>query len=169
MRRKPYSVVLLDEIEKAHPDVLATFYNIFDKGVMEDGTGLVVDFRNTVMLATSNVGAELLLETPVAQLGCEAFNETLHKALLKAFRPALLARMSVIAYSSLDETTLKTLAIAKLEILSQRYHAATGKQFDFDAGVVNAVLAKCNVAAARDMENKLTTAITEKLAKWPLD
>ena len=68
VRRKPYSVVLLDEIEKAHPDVLEAFYNVFDKGVMEDGTGLVVDFRNTVILATSNVGAELLLDSPAEQV-----------------------------------------------------------------------------------------------------
>src|SRR5476649_300213 len=93
VRRKPYSVVLLDEIEKAHPDVLEAFYNVFDKGVMEDGTGLVVDFKNTVMLATSNVGAELLLDTPTAQLDSDAFNEALHKVLLQAFRPAFLARM----------------------------------------------------------------------------
>ncbi|MBA2036688.1 AAA family ATPase, partial [Escherichia coli] len=68
VRRRPYSVVLLDEIEKAHPDVLEAFYNVFDKGVMEDGTGLIVDFKNTVMLATSNVGAELILDTPAAEL-----------------------------------------------------------------------------------------------------
>ncbi|MFJ2537527.1 MULTISPECIES: type VI secretion system ATPase TssH [unclassified Pseudomonas] len=169
VRRKPYSVVLLDEIEKAHPDVLEAFYNVFDKGLMEDGTGLVVDFKNTVMLATSNVGAELLLDTPVAQLGSDAFNEALHKVLLQAFRPAFLARMTVVAYRPLDEATLEGIVLAKLEKLRGRYKAATGKQFEFDAGIVKAVLAKCSAAGARDVENVLMTQVTGKLAEWVLE
>ncbi|PCR96418.1 type VI secretion system ATPase TssH [Pseudomonas fluorescens] len=169
VRRKPYSVVLLDEIEKAHPDVLEAFYNVFDKGLMEDGTGLVVDFKNTVMLATSNVGAELLLDTPVSQIGSEAFNEALHKVLLQAFRPAFLARMTVVAYRPLDEATLEGIVLAKLEKLRGRYKAATGKQFEFDAGIVKAVLAKCSAAGARDVENVLMTQVTGKLAEWVLE
>jgi type VI secretion system protein VasG len=169
VRRKPYSVVLLDEIEKAHPDVLEAFYNVFDKGVMEDGTGLVVDFKNTVMLATSNVGAELLLDTPVAQLGTDTFSEALHKVLLQAFRPAFLARMTVVAYRPLDEATLEGIVLAKLEKLRGRYKAATGKQFEFDAGIVQAVLAKCSAAGARDVENVLMTQVTGKLAEWVLE
>ncbi|MCU0120938.1 type VI secretion system ATPase TssH [Pseudomonas sp. B2M1-30] len=169
VRRKPYSVVLLDEIEKAHPDVLEAFYNVFDKGLMEDGTGLVVDFKNTVMLATSNVGAELLLDTPVAQIGSEAFNEALHKTLLQAFRPAFLARMTVVAYRPLDEATLEGIVLAKLEKLRGRYKAATGKPFEFDSGIVKAVLAKCSAAGARDVENVLMTQVTGKLAEWVLE
>ncbi|MBP5943290.1 MULTISPECIES: type VI secretion system ATPase TssH [unclassified Pseudomonas] len=169
VRRKPYSVVLLDEIEKAHPDVLEAFYNVFDKGLMEDGTGLVVDFKNTVMLATSNVGAELLLDTAVAQLGSDAFNEALHKVLLKTFRPAFLARMTVVAYRPLDEATLEGIVLAKLEKLRGRYKAATGKQFEFDSGIVKAVLAKCSAAGARDVENVLMTQVTGKLAEWVLE
>ncbi|WP_347929644.1 type VI secretion system ATPase TssH [Pseudomonas helvetica] len=169
VRRKPYSVVLLDEIEKAHPDVLEAFYNVFDKGLMEDGTGLVVDFKNTVMLATSNVGAELLLDTPTAQLDSDAFTEALHNVLLKAFRPAFLARMTVVAYRPLDEATLEGIVLAKLEKLRGRYKAATGKQFEFDAGIVQAVLAKCSAAGARDVENVLMTQVTGKLAEWVLE
>ncbi|MGE8179275.1 type VI secretion system ATPase TssH [Pseudomonas fluorescens] len=169
VRRKPYSVVLLDEIEKAHPDVLEAFYNVFDKGLMEDGTGLVVDFKNTVMLATSNVGAELLLDTPTAHLDSDAFTEALHNVLLKAFRPAFLARMTVVAYRPLDEATLEGIVLAKLEKLRGRYKAATGKQFEFDAGIVQAVLAKCSAAGARDVENVLMTQVTGKLAEWVLE
>jgi len=169
VRRKPYSVVLLDEIEKAHPDVLEAFYNVFDKGLMEDGTGLVVDFKNTVMLATSNVGAELLLDTPTAHLDSDAFSEALHNVLLKAFRPAFLARMTVVAYRPLDEATLEGIVLAKLEKLRGRYKAATGKQFEFDAGIVQAVLAKCSAAGARDVENVLMTQVTGKLAEWVLE
>ncbi|HEY1028014.1 MAG TPA: type VI secretion system ATPase TssH [Pseudomonas sp.] len=168
VRRRPYSVVLLDEIEKAHPDVLEAFYNVFDKGVMEDGTGLVVDFKNTVMLATSNVGAELLLDTPVDQVGSDAFNEYLRKALVQAFRPAFLARMTVVPYCPLDEATLEGIVLAKLGKLQERYKAATGKPFDFDPAIVKAVLAKCSSAGARDIENVLMAQVTGKLAEWVL-
>ncbi len=169
VRRKPYSVVLLDEIEKAHPDVLEAFYNVFDKGVMEDGSGLTVDFKNTVMLATSNVGAELILETPKAELDGEVFNERLHKVLLQAFRPAFLARMTVVPYHPLDEATLEGIVLHKLEKLRDRYKAATGKQFDFDRGIVKAVLAKCSGAGARDIENVLMKQVTGTLAEWALE
>lgn len=153
VRRRPYSVVLLDEIEKAHPDVLEAFYNVFDKGVMEDGTGLIVDFRNTVMLATSNVGAELILDTPVAEFNSERFNEALREELLRQFRPAFLARMTTVVYRALDETVLKGIVLAKLEKLSQRYFVATGERLNMDEGLVERVMERCKGVGARDVEN----------------
>lgn len=153
VRRRPYSVVLLDEIEKAHPDVLEAFYNVFDKGVMEDGTGLIVDFRNTVMLATSNVGAELILDTPVAELNSERFNEALREELLRQFRPAFLARMTTVVYRALDEAVLKGIVLAKLEKLSQRYFVATGEKLNMDEGLVERVMERCKGVGARDVEN----------------
>ncbi len=169
VRRKPYSVVLLDEIEKAHPDVLEAFYNVFDKGVMEDGTGLVVDFRNTVMLATSNAGSELILDTPPERIGSERFTEQLRQVLLHTFRPAFLARMTVVPYRALDDITLEGIVKAKLERLRMRYQAATGKQFDFDQGIVKAVLVRCSAAGARDIENVLMAEVAGKLAEWALE
>lgn len=153
VRRRPYSVVLLDEIEKAHPDVLEAFYNVFDKGLMEDGTGLIVDFKNTVMLATSNIGAELILETPVSELESERFNEVLREELLTHFRPAFLARMTTVAYRALDEEILQGIVLAKLEKLSQRYLVATGERLTMDEGLIARVMEKCQGAGARDVEN----------------
>lgn len=153
VRRRPYSVVLLDEIEKAHPDVLEAFYNVFDKGVMEDGTGLIVDFKNTVMLATSNVGAELILDTPASELNSERFNEALREELLKHFRPAFLARMTTVVYRALDEEILKGIVLAKLEKLAQRYFVATGERLNMDEGLVERVMEKCKGVGARDVEN----------------
>ncbi|POT56133.1 type VI secretion system ATPase TssH [Citrobacter amalonaticus] len=153
VRRRPYSVVLLDEIEKAHPDVLEAFYNVFDKGVMEDGTGLIVDFKNTVMLATSNVGAELILDTPAAELNSERFNEDLREELLRHFRPAFLARMTTVAYRALDEEILKGIVLAKLEKLAQRYFVATGEKLNMEDGLVESVMEKCKGVGARDVEN----------------
>ena len=169
VRRKPYSVVLLDEIEKAHPDVLEAFYNVFDKGLMEDGSGLVVDFKNTVMLATSNVGAELILDTPLAQQQGEPFNERLRKVLAAEFRPAFLARMTVVPYRALADETLEGIVLSKLEKLRERYLAATGKRFDYDDGIVQAVLAQCSAAGARDIENVLMAQVAGKLAQWVLE
>ncbi|WKE67491.1 type VI secretion system ATPase TssH [Gallaecimonas kandeliae] len=169
VRRRPYSVVLLDEIEKAHPDVLEAFYNVFDKGLMEDGTGLVVDFKNTVILATSNVGAELILDTPPQHLGSDGFQELLRRELLHAFRPAFLARMTVVAYRPLDAQALETIVLAKLEKLRERYKAATGKHFDFDPAIVQAVLARCSAAGARDIEHVLMTQVTGQLAQWAME
>ncbi|TKC81500.1 type VI secretion system ATPase TssH [Trinickia terrae] len=169
VRRHPYSVVLLDEIEKAHPDVLEAFYNVFDKGVMEDGTGLTVDFRNTVILATSNVGAELLLHVPTGTLATEAFALRLREALLKAFRPAFLARMTAVPYRPLDDAVLRAIIEKKLEQLRTRYHESTGKQFAFDARIVDAVLARCRAAGAREIDNVMMNELVGTLAQWALE
>ncbi|WP_321949051.1 type VI secretion system ATPase TssH [Paraburkholderia sp. J10-1] len=170
VRRRPYSVVLLDEIEKAHVDVLEAFYNVFDKGVMEDGTGLVVDFRNTVILATSNVGAELLLNTPAATLATDAFARRLHEELLHAFRPAFLARMTAVPYAALDDTVLRAIIEKKLEQLRMRYRDATGKQFAFDSRIIDAVLARCRAAGgAREIDNVLMNELVGTLAQWALE
>ncbi|CAD6528392.1 Protein ClpV1 [Paraburkholderia hiiakae] len=170
VRRRPYSVVLLDEIEKAHVDVLEAFYNVFDKGVMEDGTGLVVDFRNTVILATSNVGAELLLNTPAATLATDAFARRLHEELLQAFRPAFLARMTAVPYAALDDTVLRAIIEKKLQQLRTRYRDATGKQFAFDSRIIDAVLARCRAAGgAREIDNVLMNELVGTLARWALE
>jgi type VI secretion system protein VasG len=170
VRRRPYSVVLLDEIEKAHVDVLEAFYNVFDKGMMEDGTGLVVDFRNTVILATSNVGTELLLNTPAATLATDAFARRLHEELLHAFRPAFLARMTAVPYAALDDTVLRAIIEKKLEQLRTRYRDATGKQFAFDSRIIDAVLARCRAAGgAREIDNVLMNELVGTLAQWALE
>jgi len=169
VRRRPYSVVLLDEIEKAHPDVLEAFYNVFYKGMMEDGTGLTVDFRNTVILATSNVGSELLLNTRAADLATDAFAKGLRDVLLDAFRPAFLARMTTVPYRMLDDAMLRAIIEQKLEQLRTRYREATGKQFAFDAGIIDAVLARCRSAGAREIDNVLMNELVGTLAEWALE
>ncbi|WP_211251726.1 type VI secretion system ATPase TssH [Andreprevotia chitinilytica] len=169
VRRKPYSVVLLDEIEKAHPDVLEAFYNVFDKGVMEDGTGLVVDFKNTVILATSNVGAELIIDATPDTLASDKFTDQLRDELHRAFRAAFLARMTVVPYRGLDDAILGDIVKAKLEKLKQRYMDATGKKFEFEPGIVSAVLARCRAAGARDVDNVLMAEVVGKLAEWVLE
>jgi type VI secretion system protein VasG len=121
------------------------------------------------MLATSNVGAELILDTPAEQIGSDAFNAQLRQVLLRSFRPAFLARMTVVPFGNLDDATLENIVKAKLGKLRARYKAATGKQFDFDPGIVQAVLAKCSSAGVRDIENVLMTEVAGKLAEWVLE
>ena len=169
VRRRPYSVVLLDEIEKAHPDVLEAFYNVFDKGMMEDGTGLTIDFRNTVIFATSNVGAQLLLQAGAETVASDAFARHLREALLGTFRPALLARMTTVPYQALGDTMLRAIIEKKLEQLRTRYHQSTGKHFEFDAGIVGAVLARCRAAGAREIDNVLMNELVGTLAEWALE
>jgi type VI secretion system protein VasG len=149
--------------------VLEAFYNVFDKGMMEDGTGLIVDFRNTVILATSNVGSELLLNTPAAALETDAFGKHLRETLLDTFRPAFLARMTTVPYRMLDDAMLRAIIEQKLEQLRTRYREATGKQFAFDAGIIDAMLSRCRAAGAREIDNVLMNELVGTLAQWALE
>jgi type VI secretion system protein VasG len=142
---------------------------VFDKGMMEDGTGLIVDFRNTVILATSNVGSELLLNTPAAALETDAFGKHLRETLLDTFRPAFLARMTTVPYRMLDDAMLRAIIEQKLEQLRTRYREATGKQFAFDAGIIDAMLSRCRAAGAREIDNVLMNELVGTLAQWALE
>ena len=123
MRRRPYSVVLLDEIEKAHPDVHEIFFQVFDKGVMEDGTGRRIDFRNTLILLTSNVGTDddhgrgRATDAPP---DAEALAAALRPALLEVFPPALLGRVVTIPYYPLSADMLAGIVRLQLDRIGKR-------------------------------------------------
>lgn len=127
VRRRPYSVVLLDEFEKAHPDVHKLFFQVFDKGRMEDGEGREIDFSNTLILLTTNVGTELI--TRMCGAGHEASSpvpspediaQALREPLLEAFAPALLGRVAVIPYYPLDEAMLDAVIRLQLARIGRR-------------------------------------------------
>jgi type VI secretion system protein VasG len=126
IRRNPYSVILLDEIEKAHPDVMEIFYQVFDKGVLEDGEGLEVDFRNTLIILTTNLGSEKILQAwqhnkgPVDQKFMEALQEMVLPDLEEHLRPALVARLQVVPYHPLGDQELAQIARLKLSALAHR-------------------------------------------------
>ncbi|CAI1707240.1 protein disaggregation chaperone [Serratia ficaria] len=137
VRRKPYSVILLDEFDKAHPDVYDLFYQVFDKGWMEDGEGRIISFRHCFILLTCNQGAEEIEralsqepEMPLATL-----RPLVHGALQRKFAPALLARMSVIPYWPLDETALQQIACKHLAALQLRLKEDIGADFVFEMEV----------------------------------
>ncbi|MFJ3456034.1 type VI secretion system ATPase TssH [Scandinavium goeteborgense] len=124
IRQKPYSVVLLDEVEKAHPDVLNLFYQAFDKGELADGEGRIIDCKNVVFFLTSNLGYQTIVDNAAQP---EQINELLYPELAAFFKPALLARMEVVPYLPLDRTTLQTIIHSKLNrldnLLRQRFNA----------------------------------------------
>src|SRR6201992_1707068 len=112
VRRRPYSVVLLDEVEKAHPDVHEIFFQVFDKGMMEDGEGRLIDFKNTIILLTTNVGSELIMnmcQDPEMMPTTEGVGRRWRQPMLKVFPAALLGRMFVIPYNPLSDEMLKSI------------------------------------------------------------
>ncbi len=149
VRRRPYSVVLLDEVEKAHPDVHEIFFQVFDKGRMEDGEGRMIDFRNTIILLTTNVGSELVMsmcKDPELMPTPEALAEALKGPLMKVFPPALLGRMVTIPYYPLSPEMMKQIVRLQLGRIAKRVQANHGVPFTYTDAVVEQVVARCNDA-----------------------
>ena len=146
VRRKPYSVMLLDEIEKAHPDVHEIFFQVFDKGVMEDGEGRSIDFRNTLIILTSNVGTDLVMglcRDPELIPEPEEIAKALRTPLQKVFPPALLGRLIVIPYLPLSDGVLRNIIRLQLGRIAARTTAARGIPFTYDDSVVDLIASRC--------------------------
>ena len=146
VRRKPYSVVLLDEIEKAHPDVHEIFFQVFDKGVMEDGEGRSIDFRNTLIILTSNVGTDLIMglcREPDLIPETEEIAKALREPLQRVFPLALLGRLIVIPYVPLSDDVLRGIIRLQLGRIAARVTATRGIPFTYDEGVVDLIAGRC--------------------------
>jgi type VI secretion system protein VasG len=146
VRRKPYSVVLLDEVEKAHPDVHEIFFQVFDKGVMEDGEGRVIDFKNTLIILTTNVGSDLIMnmcKDPELMPEPEGIATALRPALLKTFPAALLGRLVVIPYYPLSDTMLKAIIRLQLGRIEKRIRANYGIPFTYSDETVKLIASRC--------------------------
>ncbi|MEM6656993.1 MAG: AAA family ATPase, partial [Pseudomonadota bacterium] len=146
VRRKPYSVVLLDEVEKAHPDVHEIFFQVFDKGVMEDGEGRVIDFKNTLILLTSNVGTEMIMDMcadPDLMPDPEGMAKALRDPLLKVFPPALLGRLVTIPYYPLSPDMLGEITKLQLGRIQKRVQQAHGVPFEYTDAVVDEIVNRC--------------------------
>lgn len=170
VRRRPYSVVLLDEVEKAHPDVMQLFYQVFDKGVLNDGEGTQVSFRNTVLMLTSNLGSDItarLCANPEAVPDQESLIQALRPTLARHFQPALLARMRIVPYTSLSQSVLKDIAGLKLATLAQRVAANNGMTCTFDAKVADWLAERCTQTdtGARNIDYVLAGTVLPTLAR----
>lgn len=175
VRRQPYSVVLLDEIEKAHPDVLELFFQVFDKGVMDDAEGREIDFRNTLIILTSNVGSSAIMQACLNKSADErpdpdAMHELLAPQLYKAFKPAFLGRMKTIAYYPVDDDALARIIGLKLARIAERVQANHRALFDWDEALVEAVLARCTEVdtGARNVDHILNGTLLPQIAEQVL-
>src|SRR5438128_6521922 len=145
VRRKPYSVLLLDEVEKAHSDVLELFFQVFDKGLLEDGEGREIDFKNTVILLTSNVGTEIfhkLCADPETAPLPPALIEAIRPDLLKVFKPALLGRMVVVPFYPIADNVLKMIIKLGLSRIGTRIETNHGAKFEYEDAVIQEIASR---------------------------
>ncbi len=169
VRRRPYSVVLLDEVEKAHPDVHELFFQVFDKGWMEDGEGRLIDFKNTIILLTSNAGSDLIMSLcrdPELMPEPEAIAKALREPLLKVFPAALLGRIVSIPYYPLSEEMLGQIVRLQLERIRRRIEANHGVPFTYGDDVVKLVVSRCNEveSGGRVIDALLTNTVLPRIS-----
>lgn len=169
VRRKPYSVVLLDEMEKAHPGVQDVFYQVFDKGNMKDGEGRDIDFRNTVILMTSNAASDTLMKLcadPETMPTPEALAEALHPELLKSFKPAFLGRITIIPYFPLSDAVMRQIASLKLGKISRRIREHYDAPFTWTEAVLDHIVSRCTEvdSGARNVDRILTGTMLPQLS-----
>jgi type VI secretion system protein VasG len=169
VRRKPYSVVLLDEVEKAHPDVMELFYQVFDKGMLEDGEGREIDFKNTVILLTSNTATDLITKLcadPDTKPEPEALVEAIRPDLLKVFKPALLGRMVVVPYYPISDEVMRQIIKLQLGRIATRLNENHGAEFTYDSKVVDEIAGRCKEveSGARNVDHILTRTLLPEMS-----
>ncbi len=169
VRRRPYSVVLLDEVEKAHPDVHEMFFQVFDKGYMDDAEGRYIDFKNTLILLTTNVGTDLitsLSEDEETKPDSDALAQSLRPDLLKVFPPALLGRLLVLPYYPLSPAMLQGIVKLQLDRVKKRVTENHGIAFSYDQPVVDLIVSRCNEVASggRMIDAILTNTMLPELS-----
>jgi type VI secretion system protein VasG len=173
VRRRPYCVILLDEAEKAHPDVMNLFYQVFDKGELTDGEGKKVSFGSTIILLTSNIGAEKVrdatLKDPPAD--AEELKALLWQDLCARFKPALLARMTIAPYAALSPEALTNIARMKLDALAARLLANSKIILRYSDALVRTLVDRCREVdtGARNIDHILAANVLPKLAQTLLE
>ncbi|MBX9748979.1 MAG: type VI secretion system ATPase TssH [Roseococcus sp.] len=174
VRRRPYSVILLDEMEKAHPGVQDVFYQVFDKGNMKDGEGRDIDFKNCVIIMTSNAGTDTIAKLcadPETAPEPEALTEALRPDLLKVFKPAFLGRCNVVIYYPLADHVLKQIIALKLRSIGKRVRETYDVGFEVDPAVTDAIIERCREveSGARNIENILNRTLLPELSAGILE
>ncbi|WP_077342381.1 type VI secretion system ATPase TssH [Pseudocolwellia agarivorans] len=169
VRRKPYSVILLDEMEKAHPGVQDIFYQVFDKGTIKDGEGRDIDFKNTIIIMTSNVGTDTtmeLFEDEEITPSISGLRKALQDDLLTCFKPAFLGRINVIPYIPLDKNTLNDITKLQLARISVRLENHYQASFNYTDDVINKIVSMCTDAGsgARNIHNILQNSMLPDLS-----
>ncbi len=169
VRRKPYCVVLLDEMEKAHTDVMELFYQVFDKGFMEDAEGREVDFKNTVILMTSNTGSDLIMKLcadPDSRPEPEDLTDVLNPELREIFKPALLGRLIVVPYYPIDDASLRKIIGLKLDQVGERLQENHRVPFTYSAELVSEIARRCTEveSGARNVDHILSGTLLPEVS-----
>jgi len=170
VRRRPYSVVLLDEVEKAHPDVLELFYKVFDKGMMEDGEGREIDFKNNILILTTNAATDTFMKLcadPETMPSPEALVKALKPELNKIFKPAFLGRMVIIPYYPIRDENLKKIVVLKLAKIKRRLMENHKIELAYDEALVAEVARRCTEveSGARNVDNILTNTLLPEVSR----
>jgi type VI secretion system protein VasG len=170
VRRKPYSVVLLDEVEKAHPDVLELFFQVFDKGQMEDGEGREIDFKNTIIILTTNAATDTMMKLmadPETMPSPKGMIEAIKPELNKMFKPAFLGRMVIIPYYPVRDEVLKTIVKLKLGKIVRRIMENHKIDLTYEPEVIDTVASRCTEveSGARNVDNILTNTVLPDISR----
>ncbi len=174
VRRKPYSVVLLDEVEKAHPDVLELFFQVFDKGVLDDGEGREINFRNTVIILTSNTGTDRIMQwclNTEQQPTPDEIVEGLRDELNQVFKPAFLGRLTIVPYYPVKDAILERIVALKLARIRKRFERNHQAVLTYDEALVKAIAERCTEvdSGARNIDNILSKTLMPELAQRVLE
>ncbi len=174
VRRRPYSIVLLDEVEKAHPDVHEMFFQVFDKGFMEDGEGRSIDFKNTLILLTTNAGTDLIMnmcKDPELMPSPDGIAKALREPLLKVFPPALLGRLVVIPYYPLNDEMIATISKLQLGRIEKRIDENHGIEFSYDDAVLELIASRCTEldSGGRMIDSILTNTMLPVISQQLLE
>lgn len=170
VRRNPYSVVLLDEVEKAHSDVMEVFFQVFDKGLLEDSEGVSVDFRNTIILLTSNIGSDTICQRFEASFpkepDIEGLTQAIRPELLQHFKTAFLARLVIVPYFPLGDVEIYRIVKLKLQRIQQRFATNHHAQLDYDDNLIMGIVQRCteSQSGARNIEHILTDTLLPMLS-----
>jgi type VI secretion system protein VasG len=170
VRRRPYSVVLLDEVEKAHPDVLELFFQVFDKGKMEDGEGREIDFKNTIIILTSNAGTDTIMKLTADQETMPSpagLVKALKPELNKVFKPAFLGRLVIIPYYPVRDEALKLIVRLKLGKIQRRIQETHRIALTHDEALIDEVAKRCTEveSGARNVDNILTNTLLPEVSR----
>ena len=170
VRKRPYSVVLLDEVEKAHPDVMELFYQVFDKGTLEDGEGRRIDFKNTLIILTSNLGTDTIMKVCADEETMptwQGLTEMLRPELLKRFKPAFLGRLKVVPYYPITDKNMRLIVRLKLNRIAKRMRENRNVSFQYDEGLIENIAGRCKEveSGARNADHILTNTLLPEMSK----